>query len=298
MSPVVVQLELDIRQWQEAQQCLRLPTSDEDGVLFKRVSEYLEKEKKVRCRSMKAAFPGDVDNIKELKLDCLEASDDAENGIKWRSDTERNLMQSIPGWTEGTLSKAAFVPLSAILFGAGTSVVEGVQEVDVEGDGNAVVPDGTGSSCVEVAEEADVEMDAAAGIAMEALPENLQVAKKAFAVLENVNMKFEIKLREVAQMLDCSPAITAIGEALSRLVLWSYDDDDVQNPLERYQCRLCNFGAPGQKEFLEHLVEKHSGGADASRVLIEYRKKVIGLLTHLGLVRVDLFWDRGTELFV
>ena len=70
MSPVVVQLELDIRQWQEVQQCLRLPTSDEDGVLFKRVSEYLEKEKKVRCRSMKAAFPGDVDNIKELKLDC------------------------------------------------------------------------------------------------------------------------------------------------------------------------------------------------------------------------------------
>ena len=282
MSPVVVQLELDIRQWQELQQCLRLPTSDEDGVLFKRVSEYLEKEKKVRCRSMKAAFPGDVDNIKELKLDCLEASDDAENGIKWRSDTERNLMQSIPGWTEGTLSKAAFVPLSAILFGAGTSVVEGVPDVDVEGDGNAVVPDGTGSSCVEVAEEADVEMDVAAGIAMEALPENLQVAKKAFAVLENVNMKFEIKLREVAQMLDCSPAITAISEALSRLVLWSYDDDDVQNPLERYQCRLCNFGTGGQKEFLEHLVEKHSGGANASRVLIEYRKKVIGLLTHLG----------------
>ena len=76
---MVVQLELDIRHWQEAQQCLRLPTSDEDGVLFKRVSEYLEKEKKVRCRSMKAAFPGDVDNIKELKLDCLEVSDDEEN---------------------------------------------------------------------------------------------------------------------------------------------------------------------------------------------------------------------------
>ena len=267
ISPVVVQLELDIRQWQEVQQCWQLPTSDEDGVLFKRVSEYCEKEKKVRCRSMNAAFPSDVDNIKELKLDCLEASDDAECGIKWRSDTERNLMQSIPGWSEGILSKATFVPLSAILFGAGTSVVEGAQGVDVGGDGNAVVPDGTGSSCVEAAEEADVEMDVAAGIAMEALSKNLQLAKKAFAVLENVNMKFEIKLREVAQMLDCSPAITAIGEALSRLVLWSYDDDDVHQPLQRYQCRLCDFGTPGQKEFLEHLVEKHSGGADASRVL-------------------------------
>jgi hypothetical protein len=253
---VVVQLELDIREWQEVQQCWQLPTSDEDGVLFKRVSEYCEKEKKVRCRSMKAAFPSDVDNIKELKLDCLEASDDAEGGIKWRSDTERNLMQSIPGWSEGILSKATFVPLSAIVFGAGTSVVEGAQEVDVGGDGNAVVPDGTGSSCVEAAEEADVEMDVAAGIAMEALSKNLQLARKAFAVLENVNMKFEIKLREVAQMLDCSPAITAIGEALSRLVLWSYDDDDVHQPLQRYQCRLCDFGTPGQKEFLEHLVEK------------------------------------------
>ena len=158
-------------------------------------------------------------------------------------------MQSIPGWSEGVVPRATFVPLSAILFGAGTSVVEG-------------------------GEEGDVEMEVAAG--------KLQLAKKAFAVLENVNMKFEIKLREVAQMLDCSPAITAVGEALSRLVLWSYDDDDVQKPLQRYQCRLCNFGTAGQKEFLEHLVENHSGGADASRVLIEYRKKVIGLLTHLG----------------
>ena len=100
-------------------------------------------------------------------------------------------------------------------------------------------------------------------------------------------MKFEIKLREVPQMLDCSPAITAVSEVLSRLVLWSYDDDDdddddFQKQLQRYQCRLCNFGTAGQKEFLEHLVENHSGGADASRVLIEYRKKVIGLLTHLG----------------
>ena len=126
---MVVQLELDIRQRQEAQQCWRLPTSDEDGVLFKRISEYCEKEKNVRCRSMKAAFPCDVDNIKELKLDCLEASGDAESGIKWRSDTERNLMQSIPGWRDGSISKATFVPLkatfvplSAILFGAGASV--------------------------------------------------------------------------------------------------------------------------------------------------------------------------------
>ena len=102
------------------------------------------------CRSMKAAFPGDVDNIKELKLDCLEASDDAENGIKWRSDTERNLMQSIPGWSEGVVPRATFVPLSAILFGAGTSVVEG-------------------------GEEGDVEMEVAAG--------KLQLAKEAFAVL-------------------------------------------------------------------------------------------------------------------
>ena len=263
---MVVQLELDIRQWQEAQQCWRLPTSDEDCVLFKRISEYCEKEKNVRCRSMKAAFPSDVDDIKELKLDCLEASDDAESGIKWRSDTERNLMQSIPGWSEGSVSKATFV--SAILFGAGTSVVEGAQEVDVGGDGNAVVPDGTGSSCVEAAEEADVEMDVDAGIAMEALPENLQLAKKAFAVLENVNMKFEIKLREVGRKLDCTPTITGIGEALSRLVLWSYGDDDVQKPLQRSQCRLCNFGTSGQKEFLKHLVDKH-GGADDSRVLIE-----------------------------
>ena len=37
-----------------------------------------------------------------------------------------------------------------------------------------------------------------------------------------------------------------------------------------------------EKAFLDHIVEKHSGGADDGRVLIEYRKKVIGLVTHLG----------------
>ena len=56
----------------------------------------------------------------------------------------------------------------------------------------------------------------------------------------------------------------------------------MEKPLQRCQCRLCHFGASGERAFLDHIVEKHSGGADEGRALIEYRKKVVGLATHLG----------------
>ena len=269
----MVQLELDVRQWQEVHQCHRLPTLDEDTVLSRRISEYCENDKSIRCRSMRAAFPSDVESIKELKLDCLESSDDSEGGIKWRSDMERSLMQAIPGWCEGSVLKAAFVPLSTMLFGVGVGSRQGLDEV-VSGD--------VRGSCGEVAKEEDVDMEVDAGIARNDVSAHLQLAKNAFAVLENVTMKFEMKLREVAMMLDCTPTIAGIGESLARLVLSSYEDDDVERPLQRFQCRLCDFGCPGKKDFLQHLVEKHGGGMDDGRVLIEYRKKVIGLLTHLG----------------
>ena len=62
---------------------------------------------------------------------------------------------------------------------------------------------------------------------------------------------------------------------------------NVEEPLDRYVCRLCHFSADNQKAFHEHLVEKHRGAGDESRVLIEYRKKVIGLLEHMG---PDVSW--------
>ena len=48
--------------------------------------------------------------------------------------------------------------------------------------------------------------------------------------------------------------------------------------------------APTISDFHEHLVEKHRGAGDASRALIEYRKKVIGLIEHMG---PDVSWLQG-----
>ena len=77
-----------------------------------------------------------------------------------------------------------------------------------------------------------------------------------FLALENVNISFPIKLQRVAAMLDCTPTISGIGEVLARRLLY-HSSDDVEEPLDRYVCRLCLFSADNQKAFHEHLVEKH-----------------------------------------
>ena len=61
------------------------------------IQRYLEKDKQVRVSSMSQTFPSDVDAVQALHLDCLEPSEDMEGGMKWRSDYERDLLQSIPG---------------------------------------------------------------------------------------------------------------------------------------------------------------------------------------------------------
>ncbi|CAK8994127.1 unnamed protein product, partial [Durusdinium trenchii] len=187
ISPVVVQLELDIL-WQEEQHCARLPTADEDSVLHRRIANYCNKEKSARCRMMRAAYPADVESIQELKLDCLEASDDGDGCVKWRSDVERQMMQPIPGRREGDVVKSCFAPLGAVLFAGDAPTVD----VDMDGD-------------------------------------------------------------------------TAIGGG--------EEEGDVEKPLQRFQCRLCDFGAILEKEPSWITLEQHSGGADESRALIEYRKK-------------------------
>ena len=110
-----------------------------------------------------------------------------------------------------------------------------------------------------------------------------------FLLLEIVNLSFDVKLGRVAAMLECTPTISGIGEALSALSrrLLYERGDDVDERLDRYACRLCNFSCDEQKDFYEHLVEKHRGAGDESRVLIEYCKKVIGLLEHMG---PDVLW--------
>ena len=104
---------------------------------------------------------------------------------------------------------------------------------------------------------------------------------EVFLVLENVNMSFAVKVQRVAAMLECTPTISGIGEALAERLLHR-SDDVAEERLDRFTCRLCHFCCDDQKSFLEHLVEKHRGACDESRVLIEYRKKIIGLVEHAG----------------
>ena len=95
-------------------------------------------------------------------------------------------------------------------------------------------------------------------------------------------------------MLACAPTFSGVGGALSRLVLCSQEEGDVEKPLQRFQCRLCDFGAILEKEPSWITLEQHSGGADESRALIEYRKKVVGLATHFPkspkLVNLHFYW--------
>ena len=228
----VFSLHDEITQWQAEHDLRRLPTVEEHRELCNRITAYLEKGKTARVRAMKKAYEPDVDFVKVLKLDCLEMSDDMIEGVKWRSDLEKELMHSLPGWSEGFAARASFVPLSDVIF----------------------------------AEE-----------------ENLEACKlkEVFAVLQDMNKTPAVKLTVAARMLDCTPTMCGVMEALARRV-YHHHEDEVEVSLERYVCRLCNFTAAEHAAFVEHLEEKHRGCGDTARVVIEYRKKVIGILEHLG----------------
>eukprot|EP00435_Cladocopium_sp_Y103_P034118 s345_g8.t1 len=110
---------------------------------------------------------------------------------------------------------------------------------------------------------------------------NCEELREVFLLLEDVTMTWEMKLGRAAAMLKCAPTPGAIGEVLSSRVLHR-GDDNVDEVLPRYVCRLCGFGAHKQKGFHEHLVEKHRGAGDERRAMIEYRKKLIGLIELMG----------------
>ena len=130
MSPIVLQLHDDIVEWQLDNDCMRLPGMEEQRSLAQRIQNYLDKDKKVRVASMTQAFPSDAASVHALQLDCLELSDDMEGGVKWRSDAERTLVQSIAGWHEGYVPQPSFVPLTDLLFSNDEALVSrDVQDV-------------------------------------------------------------------------------------------------------------------------------------------------------------------------
>eukprot|EP00435_Cladocopium_sp_Y103_P067741 s225_g30.t1 len=160
----VLQLHEEVEQWQKENDCLRLPTKDENFLPWKGIEEYCEKDKKRRVDRMKKAYPPDMPYAKKLQLDCLDESFDLVSGVKWRSDLEREEMEKLPGWDAGNPAQPWFVPLLHML--------------PADGDVDAV-----------------------------------------FAVLEDIQLSFPLTLQKAASMLQCTPTVTGVGEALARPVI-------------------------------------------------------------------------------
>ena len=214
-----------------------------------------EMQVRLHC-SMRSAYPAGVDTIQELKLDCLEAADDGDGCVEWRSDVERQMMQSISGWHEGDVVKSAFVPLGAVLFGIGAPAVD----ADMDGDASVV-------------DEENVDM--------EPLSEEMQHAQMVVAVLDDADMNVESKLRKLGRILNCAPTVPDAGDALSHVVMRCHEGDDVRTPQEDYQCSRCNFRASRRKLLLEHLVHDYGGSDGDDFTLIKYRKQIVTLLVDL-----------------
>ena len=89
--------------------------------------------------------------------------------------------------------------------------------------------------------------------------------------------RFYDKLGAVAMRLHASPTVNGVGEALSRLALRQFELDE---DIEAYPCRLCNSGFLDEADLHEHVKEKHAASYanDPQRALVEYRKKVLGLV--------------------
>ena len=125
MSPTVLQLRDDIVEWQRENDCMRPPSMEEQRLLAQRIQNYLEKEKQARVASMRQAFLSDVPSAQALQLDCLVSWEAMEAGVKWRSDSERALVQSIAWWLEGYVPQLSFVPLTDLLFSDDESLCSG-----------------------------------------------------------------------------------------------------------------------------------------------------------------------------
>ena len=97
----MLQLHADVLRWQSEQGSDRLPSANEEKSLADRIARYMTEEKEKCVRLMRQAYPPDVEAVRLLDLDCLEDSDDMHVGMKWRSEAERALLHSIPGWKEG-----------------------------------------------------------------------------------------------------------------------------------------------------------------------------------------------------
>ena len=224
----MLQLHTDVLRWQSEQGSDRLPNANEEKSLADRIARYMTEEKEKCVRLMRQAYPPDVEAVRLLDLDCLEDSDDMHVGMKWRSEAERALLHSIPGWKEGgPRVRTFFQPLQ------------------------------------------------------QSLASDDLILCEALEILQGNSWNMRAKVEKVARLLECSPTCSAIAEGLSLRALRELPED-LDTPMEAYVCRLCDFDDTDWNSFKDHVKEKHSVGLEEGRAFIEYRKKVLGLLEHVG----------------
>ena len=111
----VLQLHGDLLQWQEQHGFKSLPQQGQDAVLARRVEKYIHDRKARQLKVLEQSYPHEFvsrDAFLSSAQKCphMDGVPDRGEQRPWRSETERELMQSIPGWTEEVLQKESFVP--------------------------------------------------------------------------------------------------------------------------------------------------------------------------------------------
>ena len=120
VSGEVLQLHTDLLQWQEQHGLASLPQHGQDAMLARRVEKYIRDRKARQVKVLEQSYPYEFvsrDSFLSYKAESAEelcphvdSVPDRGEQRPWRSDTERELMQSIPGWREEVLQKESFVP--------------------------------------------------------------------------------------------------------------------------------------------------------------------------------------------
>lgn len=224
MHQNVVEMFDQLKEWQDTTGLKVMPSEADDKGLCDKAENYRQKQAKMRSKVMAENYPVDFEPLHALSLDCFASSG---NGmVMWRSEFEREMLFSLPGWVEDDRKKQTFHNLQEIL-----------RSKD-------------------------------------------EAALKHLETLRSNALTLQQKLEKVAVDLRCAPTMSSVQETLAHRFL-QVPDESAEPSLEKYVCRLCDFHCQLSAQMEEHIRDCHA--ADGSdRAVVEYRKKVIGLLQHAG----------------
>eukprot|EP00435_Cladocopium_sp_Y103_P067647 s702_g30.t1 len=101
------------KEWQESSGLKVMPSEADDKALFGKVETYRHNESKKRSKDMAQNYPIDFEPLQALSLDCLASA--GHGVVMWRSEFEKEMLFSLPGWVEDDRKKQTFHTLQEIL---------------------------------------------------------------------------------------------------------------------------------------------------------------------------------------